>query len=356
VASEEKYRTLVENVPLIVYRILEDGTTEFINSYLTEILGYTIEEAVSDRNFWKEKIIGKDAMASGDVFEASFQRGEVTRVERAVRDKKGKRYTFIDHAIPAKDPQGRVQWVDGIMLDITTLKRLQQRALRAEEIRVLGEISAGMAHEIRNPLITVGGFARRLCDSLPENDPHRKLAQIIVDEVARLESFLKVLLSSIRPFDLSMTEVDVNQVIESRLAGLQDILEQRRIEVVKSLSKDIPMIQGDDEKLNQAFGSILKHALVTMPEGGKLIITTAPAEEQVRVTFTHPLYRFSEDDLEKFFFPHVESEAQRTVVDLPLSKVIIHRHGGTVDLAREGQGPLIMTIRFPVRGISEATA
>ena len=353
--SEEKYRTLVENVPLIVYRILEDGTTEFINSYLTRILGYSIEEAVSDKNFWREKIIGKDALAGGDVFEASFQRGEVYRVERSVRHRDGTLYTFIDHAIPAKDSRGRVQWVDGIMLDITELKRLQERALRSEEIRVLGEISAGMAHEIRNPLISIGGFARRLCESFPENDPHRKLAQIIVDEAARLESFLKALLSSIRPFDLSMTEVNVNQVIETWLERLRDIMEQRRITVVKDLTEDIPEIRADEEKLTQALGSILKHAIFSMPEGEKLNIGTSVAEGQVRVILTHQLYRFTKDDLEKFFFPHVEIDAQRTVVDLPLSKVIIHRHGGTVDLSREGEGPLIMTIGFPIRGIPEST-
>ncbi|MBW1771973.1 MAG: PAS domain S-box protein [Deltaproteobacteria bacterium] len=350
VASEEKYRTLVENVPLIVYRILEDGTTEFINSYLTEILGYSIEEAVGDKKFWREKIIGKESMASGDVFEACFQRGEVSRVERSVKDKNGRRYTFIDHAIPAKDPHDRVPWVDGIMLDITELKKLQARALRSEEIRVLGEISAGMAHEIRNPLITTGGFARRLRDALPENDPHRKLAQIIVEEVSRLEHFLKVLLSSISPFDLSLTEVDVTGILEFWEDRLQDVIEERRIRVVMEHSENIPKIRADKEKLTQAFGSIFKHAAVSMPSGEDLHISTSREGDQVMVTFRHNVVRLSEDDLEKFFFPHVENEPAWTVEDLPLSKIIIHRHGGTVDLAREGEGPLIMSIRFPLKG------
>ena len=102
--------------------------------------------------------------------------------------------------------------------------------------------------------------------------------------------------------------------------------------------------------LTQAFGSIFKHAAVSMPSGEDLHISTSREGDQVMVTFRHNVVRLSEDDLEKFFFPHVENEPAWTVEDLPLSKIIIHRHGGTVDLAREGEGPLIMSIRFPLKG------
>ena len=84
VASEEKYRTLVENVPLIVYRLLGDGRTEFINSCLTESLGYGIDEAVGDVAFWREKILGGDEKAFGDLFETCFEQGKNYRIERVV--------------------------------------------------------------------------------------------------------------------------------------------------------------------------------------------------------------------------------------------------------------------------------
>ena len=222
VTSEEKYRTLVENVPLIVYRVLEDGTTEFINSYLTESLGYSIEEAVSDKKFWMEKICGLSIEDDGEICVDSFHNGEEHRTERLVRDKKGRVLTFMDHAIPARGADGRVKWVDGIMIDITELKRLQERALRTEEIRILGGISAHVAHEIRNPLIAAGGFARRLRDALPETDSRRKQADIIVKEVARLEDFLKVLFSSISPFDLVFTDVDLNRLLSEQFAGMEE--------------------------------------------------------------------------------------------------------------------------------------
>jgi len=347
VTSEEKYRTLVENVPLIVYRVLKDGTTEFINSYLTESLGYTIEEAVGDKRFWIEKICGLSIEDEGEICVDSFHNGEEHRTERLVRDNKGKVLTFMDHAIPARDADGRVKWVDGIMIDITELKRLQERALRTEEIRILGGISAHVAHEIRNPLIAAGGFARRLRDALPETDPRRKQADIIVKEVARLEDFLRVLFSSISPFDLVFTDVDLNRLLSEQFAGLEGLMKVKGIDAILDLMPGLPLIQADEPRLNQAFENFIKHAIVSTPAGEKLSISSSRLGDRVVIHLRHKVRRLSEDDLDKFFFPHIEEAGEWTIMDLPLSGIIVHRHGGKVDLFSEGENTLVLRIELP---------
>jgi PAS domain S-box-containing protein len=349
VASEEKYRTLVEHVPLIVYRILEDGTTEFINSYLTECLGYTIEEAVSDRAFWREKICGFPATERFRDRLVPFRTGEESRSERIVKHKEGRMVAFIDHAIPAKNGEGRVKWVDGIMLDITEIKTLQERALRGEEIRILGEISAHMAHEIRNPLISAGGFARRLRDNLKEDDQNKKIADIIVKEVARLENFLRTLLSSIRPFDLALAEVSMNDLLNRCVADLKELLGKKGCRVAAHFQPGLPGIQGDEQRLNQAFENLLKHAVVSMPEGETLLLSTSRLGDRVVISISHKVRRLSQDDLEKFFFPHIEEEMGWEILDLPLSRIIIHRHGGKLDLIQEGDNELTLRIELPVQ-------
>ena len=349
VASEEKYRTLVEHVPLIVYRVLADGTTEFINSYLTESLGYGIEEAVSDRTFWPEKICGLPAAEHLRDCLAPFKTGEESRSERIVKDKQGRLVTFIDHAIPARDGKGEVQWVDGIMLDITELKSLQEQALRGEEIRILGEISAHMAHEIRNPLISAGGFARRLRDNLQGDDQNKRIADIIVKEVARLENFLRTLLSSIRPFDLALGEVSVNDLLNHWVTDLKELLDRKGRRIAARYQHDLSRIQGDKQRLDQAFENLLKHAIVSMPEGETLQLSTDQLGDRVVVSMTHKVLRLSQDDLDKFFFPHIEEEMGWEILDLPLSRIIIHRHGGKLDLIREGNSKLTLRIELPVR-------
>jgi PAS domain S-box-containing protein len=353
VTSMENYRTLVENVPLIVYRILPNGTTEFVNSYLTEILGYSIEEAVGDTSFWHEKICGVESEAYDQLMEVCFQEAQELRVERKVSDKEGRSLVFIDHAIPSEQENGTVAWIDGIMMDISELKRLQERALLTEEIKTLGEISARMAHEIRNPLATAGGFARRLLDSLSKEDPNHRLAQIIVDEAARMENFLKILFSSIRPFELSFTEVDINDLLRYWLIELKTSLSKKQIHVVEDLLAEPAVIEADEERLNQVFENLLKHAIVTMPEKGELLLSTRREGDKIIVRFRHGAATLSNDDIDQFFYPHIDDSKEWGTLDLPLSRIIIHRHGGKVEVDREGRDTILLKIEFPTKAMAE---
>ena len=347
VASEEKYRTLVEHAPLIVYRVLNDGTTEFINHHFTEILGYSIEEAVRDKQFWREKICGQDECQVGDAAITSWDLAVESRVERVVRDREGNLHTFIDHAIPQRDHQGRVKWIDGIMMDITRLKELQERALQTEEVRILGEISARFAHEMRNPLVSAGGFARRLRDSLPEADPHHKLANIIVEDVSRLEGILRIIFKMIEPITLSMSEVDLNKLLMAAVAELDDKIRQRRVEIVESLAASLPKIQGDEELLNRAFENLLKEAILSVPEGERVFLSTSKEADLAVVVISHRAEGLSEEDLTQFFFPRFTAKSESAILNLPLSKIIIHRHGGKIDLHRKTGDVIVLTIELP---------
>jgi len=347
VFSEEKYRTLVDNLPLCVYRILYDGTTEFVNPYFTDKLGYSAEEVVRDRGFWEKRIWGCTREEAEVIWEELRHDAKGFRVERVVKDKEGRSYTFIDHAIPAKDERGNLKWLDGIMMDITMLKRLQEMALRSEEIKVLGEISARFAHEMRNPLVTAGGFARRLRDSLPENDRHRGFADIIVEEVARLEYILKVILSSIEPFTLSMSEVDMNQLLRASLHSLQGDMAARRIELKASLSASSATVQGDAGMLEKAFGNILKHSILSMHEGDALWVSTRSDHDNLLMAIRYRAKSLAEDDLEQFFFPRFTGKDETVVHELPLTKIIIHRHGGRIDVSRKGED-VELRIELPV--------
>jgi len=347
VFSEEKYRTLVDNLPLCVYRILHDGTTEFVNPYFTDKLGYTTEEVVSDRGFWEKRIWGSDREEAEAIWKELRRDAKGFRVERVVKDKEGRSYTFIDHAIPAKDELGNLKWLDGIMMDITMLKRLQEMALRSEEIKVLGEISARFAHEMRNPLVTAGGFARRLRDSLPKEDRHREFADIIVEEVARLEYILKVILSSIEPFTLSMSQVDLNQLVRLCLQSVQGDMAAKRLQLKASLSASPGTLQGDAVMLEKAFDNILKHSVVSMHEGDVLRISTRSEHDTLAVTVRYRAESLADEDLEQFFFPRFTGKDEAAVHELPLSKIIIHRHGGRIDVFRKGED-VVMKVELPV--------
>ncbi|EFK10504.1 PAS domain S-box protein [delta proteobacterium NaphS2] len=348
VSSEEKYRTLVDNIPVGVYRILSDGTIEFINPYLIDTLGFDPEDMLGNRFFWQEKVWGHDEARSQEIMDILKKDPSEFRKERVVMDKQGQKHVFMDHAIPCWDDAGDLRWFEGIMVDITELKNLQEKALRTEEIRLLGEISARFAHEMRNPLATVGGFARRLKDTLSENERQQMLAKIIMDEVARLEDILKSILSSIKPFTLNLVTVHPNEIIQSSLKEEKGRLTDKRIQLETALSPSIPSIQGDEFLLKQALDCILKNEIINMPEGEKLFLSTDGGTENVMITIRHNAKGLANEDLSQFFYPRFTGNAETTIHDLPLARIVIHRHGGKVDVFREGEN-VVLKIELPLK-------
>ena len=348
VSSEEKYRTLVDNLPVGVYRILSDGTIEFVNPYLIDTLGFDPEDMLGNRFFWQEKVWGHDEAQSKETMDILKKDPLGFRRERVVMDKQGQKHVFIDHAIPCWNDTGDLRWFEGIMVDITELKNLQEKALRTEEIRLLGEISARFAHEMRNPLATVGGFARRLKDTLSENERQQMLAKIIMDEVARLEDILKSILSSIKPFTLTPVTVDLNEIIQSALKKEKGRLTEKKIQLETALSPSIPTIQGDEFLLKQALECILKNEIINMPEGEKLFLSTETETENAMITIRHNAKGLANEDLSQFFYPRFTGNAETTIHDLPLARIVIHRHNGKVDVFREGEN-VVLKIELPLK-------
>jgi len=348
VASEEKYRALVEHLPLVVYRILKDGTTEFVNSYFTEKLGYSAEEVVGNKRFWREVICGEQEGGDRNILDVCWEGLSEFRTERMVKDKTGRELVFMDRAIPMWDDQGGLRWIDGIMVDITEQKRLQERALRAEEIRIVGEISARFAHELRNPLTIAGGFARRLRDSFPPNDPKRKNADIIVHQILRLEQILKVMLSSVKSAPLCLGDVDFECIIRYCLNDLNEIIETKAIKIELSIAGERPCVLGDEDLLAKAFGVLLEHAVAVIPEGEVLSITIHHNEEESLITFRHKSKGLTQDDLDQFFLPRALGTVSSPFLDLPVANVIIHRHGGRIKVKLENRDILVVNIYLPV--------
>ncbi|MBW2709232.1 MAG: PAS domain S-box protein [Deltaproteobacteria bacterium] len=347
VSSEEKHRTLVDNLPLGVYRILNDGTIEFINPYLVNILGFSPDDVVGHRFFWQTKIWRCNKAQGEKNLGTLLEDARGFREERAVKDNQGHEHIFMDQAIPFCDESGKVLWFEGIMVDITELKRLQEKALRTEEVRLLGEISARFAHEMRNPLATVGGFARRLQDTLTENEREKRFAKIIVDEVARMEELLKSILASIKPFSLNIVTVDLNKIILSSLDEEAERMATKKINLDTALSPSIPDIQGDSVFLKRAFGCILKNEVINMPEGETLSLATGSEVDNVVTIIRHDAKGLANEDLTQFFFPRFTGKAETTIHDLPLAKAVINRHGGKVDVFRDGED-VVLKIKLPI--------
>lgn len=213
------------------------------------------------------------------------------------------------------------------------LERTQGELVQSERLAVVGQMSARIAHEIRNPLATIGGFANSI---LKKPDPNRvrRAASIIVDEVTRLETLLRDTLSFTRPTKPSPSPTDLGAMVVEIRALLEEDLRMFGIDYVEEISPDLPTVELDAGQMKQVLINLTQNAIQAMPTGGTLAVRVNRTEEDgvghVILTVEDTGEGIKPDDLESVFSPFFTTKTYGTGLGLVISKQIIEDHGGQI--------------------------
>jgi PAS domain S-box-containing protein len=215
----------------------------------------------------------------------------------------------------------------GIIQDLTETKALQSQVMESERLAALGQLAAEVSHEIKNPLIMIGGFARQLLRAATEPKSRNKL-QIIADEVSRLETLIGELRDLYRPKALELEPIDIRAVLEEVHALILEESQGRNIKAVLDLPKEPLIIQGDRNKLKQVILNLVRNGIEAMDQGGKLTIRAYCTPEQLEITVSDEGPGIPEADQEKIFVPFYTTKKHGTGLGLSVSKRIIEEHAG----------------------------
>jgi PAS domain S-box-containing protein len=345
--QKEKFETLVENAPLVVYRLLPDGTTVYVNRFVEEILGYTPSHVIEDREFWVKTAHPEDQRRLAAGLQACLEHAREFRLEYRGLHKNGGEAFLLNQALPVMDDKGQLLAVDGIIVDVTERKRLEEKIIQTEELKTLHEVSTRLAHEIRNPLTSAGGFARRLLQDLPVQDPQRRKVEIIVYEIGRLEHILKMILSYIRPISLHFSEEDLNRILEEAVRAAEAKINSRSIALEVELAAVTPTIRADRDQFLQAMQHIIETACDHIPREARLQIRTSGNGNAV-IHLAYPGLHMEDEDIDHFFYPFVPDELLEMNLELPLTKVVLHKHGGIIAINRDKDNQVNITITLPL--------
>lgn len=346
--SEAKYRTLVENIPLVVYRIKPGGEILFVNQVVEDVFGFSPEEILRTPELWRERVYEEDRPRVKELRERSLLEGRELVAEYRVKHKKGHIVYVTDHAIPVRAPDGQVRSVDGIIMDVTGRVKLQEQLVQAGEIKTISRISERLAHEIRNPLVSAGGFARRLLSSMSHEDPNRAKVEIIVKEVGRLEAILRMILSYIQPIDLHVSQTDAGALIEAALGTLTAELEKQNVHLDLRLAPGLPKVSVDRAQMEHALEILVRNALTQMERGATLSVSAFRENSAFKVILHYPILHISSDDLQHFFYPFACTQMACQVPDLAMSKILVDKHGGTIDVRLDNEHKLTIEISLPL--------
>jgi PAS domain S-box-containing protein len=233
-------------------------------------------------------------------------------------------------------------------------KHLQQQLAQAEKLAALGRFTANIAHEIRNPLTSVGGFARRLDKSIAENTREKDYANIIISEVTRLEKILKNILSFSREGLPNFTENDLSEVIEGVLLMNEDLFKGKAIVINRSFA-DLPRFSFDKDMIIEVLENIFLNAVDSMSGGGSLTVSiekeagTEKSDVIIRIQDTGG--GISDEQMEMIFEPFYTTKAaeQGTGLGLSITRKIMESLGGKVEIESEvGRGSVVI-LSLPFR-------
>ena len=237
--SERRYFSLVQSIPTVIFVIHEDLGLDFINGASEPILGYTPEEAMADVNWLMKIIHTEDQSRVRGLFSSAFKsKNSRFSTECRLTHKEGHIIHAMIKSIPHKT---EFQGLQGLIVDISDRIFLERARLQDENVRILGAISEEVAHEIRNPLVSIGGFAKRLkrkFPDLPEGD-------IILRESQRLEKILQRIMEYLRPMEFTCEDCLANNVLTECLELLGSDMEHRGIKGRLNLDSSLSPVYVD---------------------------------------------------------------------------------------------------------------
>ncbi|HUK99447.1 MAG TPA: GAF domain-containing protein [Nitrospirota bacterium] len=230
------------------------------------------------------------------------------------------------------------------------MRSLHEQLVQSEKMAALGAMIAEITHEIRNPLVSIGGFTRRLAKKIQDAED-KKYTDIILSEVSRLEGILQDNLSYVKESALQLSDVDINDVMQEILLLYESEFIQRGIRVQLGLSSSVPRLMVDVQQIKQAVINVVKNAMEAMENGGTISISTCalPDLNEVSLEIADTGPGIPAKILHNIFNPYYSTKPRGTGLGLPITNRIIRAHKGKIEIRNKDSGGVIFTIKLPVQ-------
>jgi len=337
--SEERYRRvvetrycrLVENVPILIFRLSRDLALDFINQACSSILGYTPHEAMNAPGWFLERVCSNHRARVKRLLEGAFtSNGHSFTTECRLAHRDGRPVYALLKCICCTDPsvEGDPECLEGILVDITERVLLEKMVLQKEKLETLGAIVAEVAHEIRNPLVCIGGFAKRLQKRFSD----AMEVDIILRESNRLEKILRRIRDYLTPVEIFPRECAISPVVAQCVELLSPNLLAKHVTCRLGLNENLPMVLADPDILTQVCINLINNALAATDEGGELLITAFETDRNLHINFRNPASGIKLKKPELLFLPFDEGGES---IGLPLCFQLLKKMGGILSCRQE---------------------
>jgi PAS domain S-box-containing protein len=356
--SEERFRSLSENTPDIVYALNEEGAFSYVNPAWERILGYSPSEVIGKKfvEFLKEE----DSKKFRDLFDQVWEEKKIIRDTSGIfLDKNGKERIFNASGAPNFDPDGNVASLVGILKDITEQTLLESQLRQAQKMEAIGTLAGGIAHDFNNLLMGIQGYTSLILLKIDAGHPFYEKLVGINQQVQSGVDLTKQLLGFARGGKYEVKPMDINIILRksSEMFGRT----KKEIHIYRQLQEDLWTVEIDQGQIEQAFLNLFVNAWQAMPGGGSLhletqnVVITSYGSYQpspgryVKVSIRDTGEGMEETIIERIFEPFFTTKEMGRGTGLGLAMVygIVKSHGGFIFASGQKDQGSTFTIYLP---------
>ncbi|WP_051591270.1 PAS domain S-box protein [Bacillus sp. UNC438CL73TsuS30] len=322
------------------------GKITSVNDKFCEISKYSREEIIGkDHNILNSGFHSKEYFKSlwKTIGEGNVWKGEIRN-----KAKDGSHYWVDTTIIPFLNDQGKPYQYLAIRNDITERKRTEEVLHRQDKLAAVGQLAAGVAHEIRNPLTSMRGYAEFL--QLDETDPERlEFLNIILDEIERVNTIVEDFMVLAKPKAVELEEKNVVPVIKNVVSLLEFEARKKNVRLHFECNQEIIQIECDENRLKQVFLNFIKNGIEAMPNGGELHVKTLIHENNVQISIQDTGVGIPKEKLKNLGEPFFTTKKNGNGLGLMVSFKIIESHNGKVFVESEPNKGTTFNILLPAK-------
>ena len=349
--SEAKYRGLVDHAPLGIF-MTKGVQVTFSNRYNQQLAGLDPEEDLDPGTFVEQVHPEDRDRVLKTLSQAVEERRPYEMIFRFLHAD-GDVRTILSRNVPILALESTQVVYIGFNVDITTLDNLQSRLRRTEKLAMLGQVAAGIAHELRNPLVGIGSTAKVLIDELDSGDPKREEIEVILSETRRLDRIVNQIVDYARPRRIMPTRIDLAVVIGEVSKLLRSHLENKHLSIQVMLSSTSDELYADRDQLTQVLLNVVHNAIDAVPAGGppiEIMVHDLFRDERpgtaIQVKDAGP--GIQPDLLPQVFQPFVTSgKRQGMGLGLAICKNIVESHEGDIHVTSGPEKGTVVSIWLP---------
>ena len=237
---------------------------------------------------------------------------------------------------------------DKLKQQAETLVQAEEQLRRADRLSALGKLSAGIAHEVRNPLASIKGTAEILSDKFKPGDKEYEFVEILIKEVNRLDTVVAEFLDFAKPKPPELKSSKINDIILSVLKLTEHQIARARIDLKTKLEDSLPSVYVDPEQIKQVFLNLIINAVQAMPDGGTLEVGSHRNGSEIVCTFSDTGTGISKEQQENLFTPFYTSKAKGTGLGLAIVYRILESHKGKIRFSTKEDERTTFTVCLPI--------